>query len=274
MKREKIIWRILGLFLLCSVVEYAEFLFIRTDQTILAENILCKLFAIILIGAVLYFSGRNPSWLGFCKKGILGSALLGLSLGISSFGISYGVECMVLMAMGRQPELRFYISNFALANQNVTGISFAAVFICIVGNILNVVAEEGLFRGLFLQMAKTVYPERISNLVQAFLFGIWHIVMVVVWVLDGSMSIPAAAAMAAGYVLLAGILGYEWGLCAALTGTVWAGVFEHFFNNFLTNSLHVVTQTGADELQILRIVLSNILSLSLVMMIAKKRQRS
>ena len=50
------------------------------------------------------------------------------------------------MAMGRQPGLRFYISNFALTSQNITGLSFATVSICIAGNILNVLAEEGLFR--------------------------------------------------------------------------------------------------------------------------------
>ena len=122
-------------------------------------------------------------------------------------------------------------------------------------------------------MAKTVYPEKISNLIQALLFGLWHVVMVVVWVLDGSMNIPTAVVMAAGYILLAGILGYEWGMCAALTGTIWAGMFEHFFNNFITNSLHIVTQTGADELSILRIVLSNVLSLAFIMMIAKKRKK-
>ncbi|BFL46980.1 CPBP family intramembrane glutamic endopeptidase [Lactonifactor longoviformis] len=273
MKQRKILWGILCVFLLCSIAEYVEFLFIRTDQTILAENVLCKLFAIALIGVILYLSGKNLCWLGFRRKGILGSAVLGLSLGVSSFAISYGVEYMILMAMGRQPGLRFYISNFALTSQNITGLSFATVSICIAGNILNVLAEEGLFRGLFLQMAKTVYPEKISNLIQALLFGLWHVVMVVVWVLDGSMNIPTAVVMAAGYILLAGILGYEWGMCAALTGAIWAGMFEHFFNNFITNSLHIVTQTGADELSILRIVLSNVLSLAFIMMIAKKRKK-
>lgn len=273
MRKKKIIGGILCLFFLCSVVEYVEFILIRTDQTILAENVLCKLFAIVLIGAVLYVTGKTPGWLGFCKKDIVRSALLGLSLGISSFAISYGMEYFLLTAMGRQPALHFYISNFALTGQNITGLSFAAVLLCIAGNILNVLAEEGLFRGLFLQMARTVYPERISNLMQALLFGIWHIVMVVVWVLDKSISIPEAVVMAAGYILLAGILGYEWGMCAALTGTIWAGMFEHFFNNFITNSLHVVTQTGADELQILRIVVSNVLSLLFVMVLAKKRKK-
>ena len=79
--------------------------------------------------------------------------------------------------------------------------------------------------------------------------------------------------MAVGYVLLAGVLAYEWGLCISLTGTIWAGVFEHFFNNFITNSLHMVTDTGIDEMQILRIVLSNVLSLAFVLMLSKHAKR-
>lgn len=97
--------------------------------------------------------------------------------------------------------------------------------------------------------------------------------MVAGWVIDGDMSIAGAIPMAAGYVLLAGILAYEWGLCALLTGTVWTGVFEHAFNNLIGNSLHMITETGTDELQIFRIVLSNLLSLSAVLVIAKRSKQ-
>ena len=164
--------------------------------------------------------------------------------------------------MGKAPQIQFFITNFAVKNQNITGASFMAAFICVIGNILNVWAEEGLFRGILFRIGTRAFTEKQSNLLQAFLFGIWHIVIVVVWIKDGSISIPLAAVMAVGYVILAGILAYEWGLCLLLTGTVWAGVFEHFFNNFITNSLHMVTESGIDELQILRIVLSNALSLA------------
>ena len=44
---------------------------------------------------------------------------------------------------------------------------------------------------------------------------------------------------------MSGILAYEWGICAALSGTLWIGASEHLFNNFISNSLHTVTETGA-----------------------------
>lgn len=69
------------------------------------------------------------------------------------------------------------------------------------------------------------------------------------------------------YILLSGISAYEWGMCAALSETLWIGASEHLFNNFISNSLHTVTETGADELMIIRITLS----LLLVLIISQKR---
>lgn len=269
--KRMVLLSILTLFILCSIPEYIEFLIIKTDQTFLAENVLCKLFIIAVVLAVLRARRESIKSIGFKSYGFLRSGALGLSLGILSFTISYAVEFIVLRSMGKAPSLQFFISNFALQNQNVTGVSIAAIAICVAGNAINVLAEEGLFRGLFLHLGQTTFTQCKSNLFQAFLFGVWHVVMVVGWVIDGSMNIPTAVAMAIGYVLLAGILGYEWGMCVALTGTLWAGIFEHFFNNLLTNTVHVVTSTGVDELQILRIVLSNILSLAFVILLTKRK---
>lgn len=246
---------------------------LKTDQTILAENILCKLFCLVLIAITL----RKKRWkwreIGFQRHGLLKGLACGLALGIGTFALAYLAEFILLLGMGKQPRLSFYISNFALANQNITGFSFSAILICLIGNLFNVWAEEGLFRGLFLKLGKDYTTEKKANLLQSLLFGIWHIVMVAGWVIDGDMSIAGAIPMAAGYVLLAGILAYEWGLCVLLTGTVWTGVFEHAFNNLIGNSLHMITETGTDELQIFRIVLSNLLSLSIVLVIAKRSKK-
>lgn len=274
MKREakQDLWIILGIFLACEVVKGFEFLVIKTDQTFLAENIFCKLFT---IGVIIFSLKKlNFTWsgLGFKKSGILRGAVLGISLGVFTFAASYLIEFLILKSKGLNPFLSFYISNFAISNQNITGISLSALAICVIGNLVNVWAEEGLFRGLFYQVGKLHFTQKTANLMQAGLFGVWHVITVIVWIVDGSIDIPTALVMAVGYVVLAGILGYEWGLCAALTGTLWAGAFEHFFNNFIGNTLHMVTETGADELQIIRIVISNILSLLIVTSLTKMKK--
>ena len=97
--------------------------------------------------------------------------------------------------------------------------------------------------------------------------------MCVLGVYDGQMSIGQAVIFAVGYVVLAGILALEWGTCVSMTGVLWVGLSEHFFNNFIGNFLHVVSNTGTDELQIIRIVLSNFLSLGIVLLINKKSRK-
>lgn len=274
MNKRKTIEIVLAVFVLCSIVKDIEFLIIKTDRTIISENIICKLFIIAVLFYALSKFNWNWSKIGFSRKGLLKNAVLGLFLGVSTFFLSYLTEYFVLAAMGKTPHIAFFITNFSLSNENICGTSFAMVMICIIGNIVNVWAEEGLFRGLLFHIMKTSFTEKQSNFVQSLLFGLWHVVTVIVWLLDGSINIPTACIMAAGYIVLAGVLAYEWGLCFTLTGTIWAGVFEHFFNNFITNSLHMVTDTGIDEIQILRIVLSNILSLTFVMVISKLAKKA
>ena len=155
----------------------------------------------------------------------------------------------------------------------VIGMIFVwAVAVCIMGNIVNVCAEEGLFRGLFYRIGVRCCSQKTANVIQALLFGIWHITNVIGPLLDGSMNIAQAVFMGMGYILLSGILAYEWGMCAALSGTLWIGASEHLFNNFISNSLHTVTETGTDELMVVRITLSNLLSLLFVLIASRKKR--
>ena len=70
-------------------------------------------------------------------------------------------------------------------------------------------AEEGMFRGFILKVVTERSGFKTGNYLQAFLFGIWHIVMCVLGVYDGQMSVGQAVIFAVGYVVLAGILALE-----------------------------------------------------------------
>ena len=125
---------------------------------------------------------------------------------------------------------------------------------------------------MFLYLAKEPFGFRKANFIQALLFGTWHFVSVALELRNGTMTIPTAIVMTVGYIILAGILALEWGTCVSMTGVLWVGVFEHYFNNFIGNTLHVITETGTDELQIPRIVLSNILSLTVVLLLNRRKK--
>ena len=115
--------------------------------------------------------------------------------------------------------------------------------------------EEGVFRGLFMKTLSETKPFMQANFMAAFLFGIWHIVMPIRSCINGEMSFAATLLLGIGYIILAGIMGIEWGLLYRITGNLWAGLGDHLFNNTVaTNMLHVVSLKGADELQIVRIM--------------------
>ena len=272
MKKRKAINVISMMFILLMIIRVMEIVFVKTDQTWISENIIHKICCILLIWIALDMLKLRWSDLGFSKKGLGSGLKYGLALGISTFFLSYVAEFIVLSVMGKHPSLQFYITNFSLSQTHTNGSSLLAVAVCIIGNVVNVYAEEGLFRGLFRIMGMQCYSPKTANIIQALLFGIWHITNIIIPVLDGSMNIVMAVFMGIGYVLLSGILAYEWGMCAALTGTLWTGASEHLFNNFISNSLHTVTETGADEMMIIRITLSNVLSLISVLIISRKRK--
>ena len=107
-----------------------------------------------------------------------------------------------------------------------------------------------------------------ANFIAAFLFGIWHIVMPVRSYVNDEMSFAAMLLMAIGYIVLAGIMGIKWGLLYRITGNLWAGLGDHLFNNTVaTNMLHIVSLKGADELQIVRIMAAQIISVAVVLVI-------
>ena len=128
--------------------------------------------------------------------------------------------------------------------------------------------EEGVFRGLFIKTLSDTKPFMKANFIAAFLFGIWHIVMSIRSYVNREMSFAAMVIMGIGYIILAGIMGVKWGLLYRITGNIWVGLGEHLFNNTVaTNMLHVVSLNGADELQIVRVMVAQIISFTFVLVI-------
>ena len=59
-----------------------------------------------------------------------------------------------------------------------------------------------------------------------------------------------------------------------MTGNLWVGLGDHLFNNTVaTNMLHVVSSTGADKLQIVRIMAAQLVSFTFVLVIYIYRSR-
>jgi len=260
------------IFAICLLVHAIEVLFLRTDETIFAECFINKVFGIILLFVVLKMWGRSWRDIGFKKESFLPGCVKGFVICTIFYAIGFLVEFVMLGMQGNPGHMEFFVTGFSLTGNVVkqTGIGF--VLMCIGFNIINVWMEEGLFRGFYITYLKEKYSVRFALMTAAILFGVWHLVTPLRSVIDGDMSPAVFAVMSVGYIILSALMGIKWGLLFEYSGSVWIGLADHFFNNcVVTNLLHVVTSTGVDEMQILRVLIGELTSFVAVLIFVKKK---
>ena len=261
------------IFAILILVHGFEAILLRTDETILGENCINKLFGILVIFIVLRLINWKREDIGLAKKGFVKGIITGFILAICSFLISYIAEIIILRNQGLNTRLGIFTTGFSLTGEAAvhTGIGF--ILMCIFFNIINVIMEEGTFRGLFYNIVKTDHSMRFACFFQAFLFGVWHIVTPLHNLIDGDINIAAFVGLGVGYIILAGMMGIKWGLLYRMTGNLYAGMADHFFNNCIaTNLLHVITDTGTDEMMIVRVMIAQLLSFAVVLTVWLRRK--
>ena len=249
------------LFAVCLMVHTIEVMFIRTDETVFAECFINKVFGITALFWVL--SRLKMSWrdIGFKKEAFLSSTAKGIGICAGSYLAAFAAEFIILAAQGRPAHLEFFVTGFSLTGSTVklTGAGF--VLMCIFFNIINVWMEEGVFRGFFIKYISCGHNRKKALYISSLLFGLWHLVTPVRSLLDGDMSSTEFAVMSVGYVVLSMLMGIKWGLLYQMSGNIWIGMADHFFNNcVVTNLLHVVTADGVDEMQIIRVITGELIS--------------
>ena len=256
---------ILLFYFICFVFRAIEYLVIRTDQSVIGEAFIHKLIGIALLATAVW--GLKYRWadIGFRANQALRGILLGLLLGIGVFAVAYGVEMLIQSSAGNGPALRFFVTSYAVQGNNALQDGLLFVLICIAGNLINVVMEEGVFRGLFLRLMEEKYSFLKACLYPSVLFGIWHIAQPVRNVMDGEQSAFGALMSGLLLVVTSALLAVQYCMLLKVTGSIWAGMAAHFVNNAVINLLHIATSGGLDELQTVRIAIAQSLSFVIVL---------
>ena len=261
------------IFVICSVARLFEYLYMRTDDTVLSENFLHKLFGILLLWGILSISKLRWIDIGFTPNGIIRGIGNGLLFGLVCSIFAYTVECIVLLFLHGNVHLSFYASGFSLTNEKGSQAGILFIMLSILFNLINVWMEEGVFRGLFTKILEGI-SYRKSLFFIAFLFGIWHLAMPFRDYLQGESSLLNLITMGIGYVILAGMMSIKWSLLYKMTGSLWLGLGDHLFNNLASNLVHVVSNSESDSLQIVRIILWQLLSFAIVLSIYKRKSKT
>lgn len=255
------------IYLVCFTFRLIEYFVIRTDESFFGEAFIHKLLgiAVLLVSAKIlcYRAGE----LGFVTGHAVRNILAGFCLGFACYAVAYGSEILILKNSGNFGRLALYVTSYSVdGNQgNRTELVFFAI--CILGNIINVLMEEGVFRGLFQRIFESRYRFLPAAAIASVMFGAWHCVGPLRSFTDGTSSGVQFVVNLAVLVLTSTVVGFKYALLAKMTGSLYAGMADHFVNNTIVNVLHVLGASGPDALQSVRISIAQTLSFIIVLVL-------
>ena len=266
MKRGKIWSVVLGTYLLCYIFRTLEYFVLRTDQTGVGEAIVHKVLGIVILFVVSACVKLTVTQIGFVKEKAFCNLVKGLAFGCSVFALAYGVEIMIAVSQGSFSSLQLYVSTYAISQNTGYRTEFLFFLICIIGNIVNVIMEEGIFRGLFTKLLNQKYTFVVSAMISSGLFGFWHMIGPVRNYVDGAVSMNGMIMNIAMLVVTSTLVGFKFAMLTQMTGSLYMAMGDHFVNNTIVNLLHVVSDTGADEMMVVRVAIAQSVAFILVLL--------
>lgn len=263
LKRHPISLALIAL-LLALALRLVDIFVLRLDE-LLGEIILSKALGFLLVlGAMrciqkkVYHIGLHSARFGTCMA-------IGFALNIAIYLLAYGIEYLVLLFSQQNPTLLF------AAIDPKQGLQGGGLFMAwlLLGNVVNALMEEGLFRGLLLPTFKTRHSFWKANLIQALLFGAWHLVWPLKSFLTGDQSF--AGAMMSGLIIMLGTatFGFIWGYMLEKSNSLWMPIAAHFAANTIQNVLHIQSSGGMDAMVSLRGTFASLIGIACIFVIAK-----
>lgn len=255
---------VISVYLMCFILRFMEYFLLRTDETFWGEAFIHKLLGIVILFAALKAYRLKPAEIGFVKKNVLRRLSEGMAFGLFVFVPAYSVEIFIHIMQGRFEALSVYVSAYSVTGTIGMQTGFLFFLICIAGNIINIIMEEGVFRGLFQKLLEKKYSFFLSAIIGSSLFGLWHIVAPVRSYYDGSLSRNGFIANAILLTTTSALVGFKFALMTKLTNSLYMAMGHHFINNAIVNMLHVVSDNGADTFMVVRIAIAQSISFIIV----------
>ena len=266
---EKPILTGLVLLVIAFIFKWVDTFVLRLDER-LGEIILCKTLGFVLVIVFVWACGRKLQDIGLHGRRLGPSLFIGILVTVIGLVVSYTVEFVAQLP--KQPVIHFAAVD---PKAGVTG-GFLFVLWMILGNIMNSFMEEGLFRGVMIRLFRIRLSFWWANVLQAFLFAIWHLPWVLKWYQTGQLEAHGGLFFATlSQFLPMLVIGFVWGYFYLKTDSLWVSWIFHFLNNTVFNLLHITTVDGLDSGMMIRglvYMVVALLSMVLVKVLAERFQ--
>jgi len=257
-----------------------DFFVLRLDER-LGEALLSTTLTLAAILLAAALTGSGIQVVGFHELENATPVYLAAALTLIGFGLAVGLQWLALRATGADVTLSIEVIDPAAgprvlsgayrgalrgiglagtgraagpASGEATGRVVAAAvaalgpntfgLVLLIGNLVGALAEEALFRGLLQGALENEYGRSAAVLLQALLFGLWHLVWPAKAFLAGQATLRQAAASGAALVAVSAIVGIAFGAMRVVSGSLWVPVVVHFLSNTIYNLLHLRTGRG------------------------------
>lgn len=231
------------LLLICISLRILDIFIFRLDD-LLGEIIVSKFLGFVVIVVCIKFTGQKLESVGLHSYDLHRNIKFGIMLVFLALFLSYGTQFVYLVFNNGGPVFTFNDYNL---------LSF--ILFVLIGNIINSLMEEGLFRGIILRSFLNYMPFWFANVLQSLLFGLWHIIWPIKLYATGQISLQGAIMNAIVYTIFSGMMGFLMGYLFYKTSNLWITITWHTIWNACLNLLIIQSTVFNDDSEIM--VLSN-----------------
>ena len=226
----------LAFFLVVIALRMIDLFVLRLDD-LPDQTIFSRVIGFLLVLGYLWVLRKPIGSIGLHTRNFSKAFLIGgLSL-IILYATLYGVQFYRLSLAGESPRLVFAAIDHR--TETMGGLYFTLFYLS--GQFFNAFMEESIFRGVILPHLVLRFNFWQANVLQAFLFGLAHLVFPLQSWVSGQATAGEAAAEAAFLLLSATLGGLVFGYLYYRTNSLWTAMFAHLIDNAIGLFFHIQT---------------------------------
>jgi len=257
----------LAFFLVVVALRSIEVFVLKLDA-LPDKTIVSRVLGFLLVLGYLWVLRKPLGSIGLHARNFDKAFLIGgLSL-VILFVALYGVQFYLLSTAGETPRLAF--AAFDEKTGAMGGLFFTWFYLF--GQIVNALMEESIFRGVMLPHFMRRFSFWQANALQAFLFGVAHLVWPLSSWVSGQATSGETVAEAAFLLVATTGGGLVFGYLYYRTGSLWTAVFAHLIDSITFLFFHIQTVSSPNaETEIIMLSRIGFFALVILAWIVAKR---